>query len=86
MVLWMPPVHEPHAVYRIQHHLGSTLVPSLLPALEWRVLEHQADAVVSHICAHIDCELQQRQRHKIANPFSNLFQLSFLDFYINSGL
>lgn len=53
----MPPVHELHTVYRIQHHLGPTLIRSLLPPLERRVLEHEPNAVVAHVCAYIDCEL-----------------------------
>lgn len=54
----MPPVHDPHALYGIQQHLGSALIPLLLlPALERRVLEQQANTVVAHVCANIDCEL-----------------------------
>lgn len=59
----MPPVHELHTVYRIQHHLGPTLICSFLPPLEWRVLEHKPNAVVAHVCAYIYCEQAQRHAH-----------------------
>lgn len=55
--MWMPPVHDPHTLYRIQQHLGSALIPLLLTPLGWRVLEQQADTVVAHVCANVDCEL-----------------------------
>ena len=55
----MPPVHESHAVYRVQHHLGPPLLPRLPPPLEGRVLEEQANAVVTHVCAHVDGELRR---------------------------
>ena len=56
----MPPVHESHAVYRVQHHLGPPLLPRLPPPLEGRVLEEQANAVVTHVGAHVDGELKER--------------------------
>lgn len=62
-VLWMPPVHEPHTLYRIQHHLGPALIPPLLPPLQWRVLEQQANTVVAHVCANVDCEQCQCHAH-----------------------
>lgn len=52
----MPPVHETHTVYRVQNYLSASLVPPLFSTLERRVLEHQTNAVVSHVCAYIDCE------------------------------
>lgn len=62
-VLWVPPVHELHTLYRIQYYLGPTLIPPLLPPVKWWVLEHQSDAVVSHICAYIYCEQSQGHTH-----------------------
>lgn len=61
----MPPVHERHTVYRIQHHLGPTLIRSFLPPLEWRVLEHKPNAVVAHVCAYVYCELGGKTRGKV---------------------
>lgn len=55
----MPPFHDPHTLYRIQQHLGSTVICFFLPSLEWRVLEEQTNPVVAHICADIDCELEE---------------------------
>lgn len=59
----MPPVHEFHTVYGIQHHLSPTLIPFLLPPLQRRVLKQQTDAVVAHVCAYVDCEQRQRHAH-----------------------
>lgn len=58
----MPPVHELYTVYGIQHHLGPALISPLLPPLQRRVLEHQTDTVVAHVCANVDCELVERHR------------------------
>lgn len=60
-ILWMPPLHDPHTLYRIQQHLGSTMIGSFLPSLEWRVLEEQTNPVVAHVCADIDCELNKNR-------------------------
>lgn len=59
----MPPVHELYTVYWVQHHLSPTLIPPLLPPLEWRVLEHQTNTVVSHVCANVDCEQGECHAH-----------------------
>lgn len=59
----MPPVHELYTVYGIQHHLGPAMIPPLLPPSERRVLEHQTNAVVAHVCANVDCEQGQRHAH-----------------------
>lgn len=61
-VLWMPPVHELHTLYRIQYHLGPALIRPLLPSLEWWVLEQQTNTVVAHVRANVDCELWERQK------------------------
>lgn len=61
-VLRMPPVHDPHTLHGIQHHLEPTLIPLLLPALKRRVLKQQADTMVAHVCADVDCKLKQRQK------------------------
>lgn len=58
----MPPVHDPHTLHGIQHHLEPTLIPLLLPALKRRVLKQQADTMVAHVCADVDCKLKQRQK------------------------
>lgn len=55
----MPPFHDPHTLHRIQQHLGSAMIGSLLPSLERRVLEEQTDPVVAHVCADINCELEE---------------------------
>lgn len=55
----MPPFHDPHTLYRIQQHLGSAMIGSLLPPLERRVLEEQTDPVVAHVCADINSELEE---------------------------
>lgn len=55
----MPPFHDPHTLYRIQQHLGSAVIRFLLPSLERRVLEEQTNPVVAHICADVDCELEE---------------------------
>lgn len=54
----MPPVHDPHALHGIQHHLEAAQVPLLLAALQRRVLKQQADAMVAHVRADVDCELE----------------------------
>ena len=59
-VLWMPPVHDPHTLYGIQHHQGPALISPLLSPLERWVMEKQTNTVVAHVCADIDCKLQQR--------------------------
>lgn len=60
-VLWVPPVQEPDTVHRVQHHLHPLLHARLLPVAHGRVLEHQAHAVVPHVRAHRDGELQERR-------------------------
>lgn len=62
-VLWVPPVHELYTVYRVQHHLDPTLIPPFLPSLERWVLEHQTNAVVTHVCANVDREQGQCHAH-----------------------
>lgn len=57
----MPPVQEPDTVHRVQHHLHPLLHAWLLPVAHGRVLEHQAHAVVPHVRAHRDGELQERR-------------------------
>lgn len=57
----MPPIQEPDTVHRVQHHLQPLLQARLLPVARGRVLEHQAHAVVPHVCAHRDGELQERR-------------------------
>lgn len=57
----MPPIQEPDTVHRIQHHLHPLLHARLLPVAHGRVLEHQAHAVVPHVRAHRDGELQERR-------------------------
>lgn len=55
----MPPFHDPHTLYRIQQHLGSAMIGSLLPSLERRVLEEQTNPVVAHVRADINRELEE---------------------------
>lgn len=57
----MPPLHDPHTLYRIQQHLGPTLIGSFLPSLERRVLEEQTNPVVAHVCADTDSELKENR-------------------------
>lgn len=57
----MPPIQEPDTVHRVQYHLHPLLHTRLLPVAHRRVLEHQAHAVVPHVCAHRDGELQERR-------------------------
>lgn len=57
----MPPIQEPDTVHRIQHHLHPLLHARLLPVAHGRVLEHEAHAVVPHVRAHRDGELQERR-------------------------
>lgn len=54
----MPPLHDPHTLYRIQQHLGSAMIGSFPPSLERRVLEEQTNPVVAHVCADVDGELK----------------------------
>lgn len=74
----MPPVHDPHTLHGIQHHLEATLIPLLLAAQKRRVLKQQADTMVAHVCADVDCELKQRpeqKRYKSLGDISfNIFQ------------
>lgn len=59
----MPPVHELHAVHRIQKNLRPDLIASLLSPLKRRVLEHQTNTVVAHVSAHVDCEQGKCEAH-----------------------
>lgn len=61
----MPPVHELHAVHRIQKNLRPDLIASLLSPLKRRVLEHQTNTVVAHVSAHVDCELSAKRENQI---------------------
>lgn len=63
----MPPFHDPHTLHRIQQHLGSTMIDSLLPPLERRVLEEQTNPVVAHVCADVDCELEENTRKEVGS-------------------
>lgn len=54
----MPPLRDPHTLYRIQQHLGSAMIGSFPPSLERRVLEKQTNPVVAHVCADVDGELK----------------------------
>lgn len=57
--LRVPPVHETHAVDRVQHHLDALLPSQLLPPEYGRVLELQAHPVVPHVCAHVNGKLKE---------------------------
>lgn len=58
----MPPVHETHAVDRVQHHLD-TLLPSQLFTSEYgRILELQAYPVMPHVGAHIYVKLKEAEK------------------------
>ena len=53
----MPPVHEPDAVHRVEHHLQPAVFHPPPPAARRGVLEEQAHAVMPHVRADVDSEL-----------------------------
>lgn len=55
----MPPVHQADAVHGVQHHLEPAVLHPLPPAPHRGVLEQQAHAVVPHVRAHVDGELER---------------------------
>lgn len=89
----MPPFHDPHTLYRIQQHLGSAMIGFLLPSLERRVLEEQTNPVVAHVCADINCELEENTIKKnllwsnsAVAPFQTYDQTSKCCSYFRVGL
>lgn len=56
----MPPIQQPDAMHGVQHHLHSLVKAWLLAIVNRGVLEDQTHAMMPHICAHIDGELQKR--------------------------
>lgn len=50
-------------MHRVQHNLHS-LLQARFPAVANRsVLEHQAHAMMPHVCAHVDCEQGKCHTH-----------------------
>lgn len=48
-------------MHRVQHNLHSLVKARFLAIADWGVLEHQAHAMMPHVCAHIDGELQEKR-------------------------
>lgn len=48
-------------MHRVQHNLHSLVKAWFLAIANWGVLEHQAHAMMPHVCAHIDGELQEKR-------------------------
>lgn len=59
-VLRVPPIQQPDAVHGVQHHLHSLVESWLLAIVNRGVLEEQPHAMMPHVCAHVDGELQER--------------------------
>lgn len=51
-------------MHRVQHDLHSLLKARFLAIANRGVLEHQAHAMMPHVCAHIDGELQERETRR----------------------
>lgn len=75
-------------MHRVQYHLHPLLHAWLLPIAKGRVLEHQAHAVVPHVCAHRDGELQERKPELLqkVTVTKRALNTTLLDFIISSEL
>ena len=61
----MPPVHEPDAVHGVQHHLQPAVLHPPPPTARWRVLEEKPHAVMPHVRAHVDGELEGGRQREV---------------------